>query len=244
MEYTLDELSRMVDHTNLHADASDDDMKKLCAEAKDYHFRMVAINQVQSKTCYDQLKGSDIDVGAAISFPLGQTSIESKVFDTEDAISNGANEIDYVINITQVKNGNFDYIENEMRQIVTACHNKNVLVKVIFETCYLSSNEIKNVAQIAKKVKPDFIKTSTGFGTKGATIENVKLMKECVGDEVAVKAAGGIRNSDDFLAMIAAGADRIGTSSGVKIINALKERMENDGINTIKIDRKYQKNMK
>lgn len=243
-QYTLDELSRLIDHTNLHAYASADDMKKLCQEAINYHFRMVAINQVQSKTCYDILKDTDIDIGAAISFPLGQTTIESKVFDTKNAIENGANEIDYVINITEVKNNNFDYIKQEMEQIVNVCHQNSVLVKVIFENAYLTKDEIKHVAEIAKVVKPDFIKTSTGFGPSGAKIEDVKLMKETVGDVVSVKAAGGIRNSDDFLAMIAAGADRIGTSSGVKIIESIKQRMVDDNIQTIKIDRKYQKNLK
>lgn len=244
LEYTLNELERLIDHTNLHAYASDNDMKKLCDEAKDYHFRMVAINQVQSKVCYNQLKDTDIDIGAAISFPLGQTTIESKLFDTKNAIENGANEIDYVINITEVKNNNFDYIKKEMSDIVKLCHDNSVLIKVIFENTYLTKDEIKHVAQIAKEVKPDFIKTSTGFGPSGAKVEDVKLMKDTVGDTVSVKAAGGIRNSDDFLAMIAAGADRIGTSSGVKIIDAIKQRMEYDHVNTIKIDRKYKKNMK
>jgi len=244
LKYTLDELSRLVDHTNLHAYASNTDMKKLCDEAKEYHFRMVAINQVQSNYCHSLLKDTDIDVGAAISFPLGQTSIESKVFDTKDAIKNGANEIDYVINITQVKNNNFDYIKDEMQQIVNVCHSNNVLVKVIFENCYLTSEEIKHVALIAKEVKPDFIKTSTGFGTGGAKVADVKLMKDTVGDDISVKAAGGIRNSDDFLAMVAAGADRIGTSSGVKIIDAIKQRMTDDNVDTIPVNRTFKKNFK
>ncbi|WP_338232182.1 deoxyribose-phosphate aldolase [Companilactobacillus muriivasis] len=244
LEYTLNELERLVDHTNLHAYASDADMVKLCDEAKDYHFRMVAINQVQSRVCYNELKDTDIDIGAAISFPLGQTTVESKLFDIKNALENGANEIDYVINITEVKNGNFAYIKDEMERIVKLCHDNSVLIKVIFENTYLTKDEIKHVAEIAKEVKPDFIKTSTGFGPSGAKIEDVKLMKEVVGNDVSVKAAGGIRNSDDFLAMIAAGADRIGTSSGVKIIDAIKQRMEFDHVDSIKIDRKYPKNMK
>ncbi|GAQ01107.1 deoxyribose-phosphate aldolase [Companilactobacillus farciminis] len=244
LEYTLNDLARMIDHTNLHAYASNEDMVKLCNEAKKYDFRMVAINQVQSKICSEQLKGTDIDTGAAISFPLGQTTVESKLFDIKDALKNGANEIDYVVNLTEVKNGNFDYVKDEMQQIVDLCHSKSVLIKVIFENTYLTNDEIKKLAEIAKEVKPDFIKTSTGFGPSGAKIEDVKLMKSVVGDEVSVKAAGGIRNSDDFLAMIAAGADRIGTSSGVKIINALKDRMEKDNVDVIKIDRNYEKNLK
>ncbi|MDF8368671.1 deoxyribose-phosphate aldolase [Weissella paramesenteroides] len=235
MKYTIDDFSQLIDHTNLHADASAVDMKKLCQEAKDYHFRMVAINQVQSKLCSEELADSDVHTGAAISFPLGQTTIASKVFDTRDAIHNGANEIDYVVNLTELKNGNWDYIKDEMTQITAICRENNVISKVIFENCYLENSEIEHLAQIAKEVKPDFIKTSTGFGTSGATVADVKLMKETVGDAVKVKAAGGIRNSDDFLALIAAGAERIGTSSGIKIINVLKERMTQDDVSYIEL---------
>lgn len=196
---------------------------------------MVAINEVQSEFCAQQLKGTDIDTGAAISFPLGQTTITCKLAETKDALQNGANEIDYVVNLTQVRAHNWSYIEDEMTQMVKLCRDHDVPCKVIFETCYLTKAEIKQLALIAKKVKPDFVKTSTGFGTAGAKVEDVKLMKENVGPDVKVKAAGGIRNTDDFLAMIAAGAERIGTSSGVKIIETLKQRFEKDGINAIEI---------
>ena len=235
MRYTIDEFARLIDHTNLHADATEEDMKKLCDEAKKYHFKMVAINEVQSEFCAQQLKGTDIDTGAAISFPLGQTTITCKLAETKDALQNGANEIDYVVNLTQVRAHNWSYIEDEMTQMVKLCRDHDVPCKVIFETCYLTKAEIKQLALIAKKVKPDFVKTSTGFGTAGAKVEDVKLMKENVGPDVKVKAAGGIRNTDDFLAMIAAGAERIGTSSGVKIIETLKQRFEKDGINAIEI---------
>ncbi|MBH9988982.1 MULTISPECIES: deoxyribose-phosphate aldolase [unclassified Lactobacillus] len=235
MKYTIDDFARLIDHTNLHADATEEDMKKLCDEAKKYHFKMVAINEVQSEFCAQQLKGTDIDTGAAISFPLGQTTITCKLAETKDALQNGANEIDYVVNLTQVRAHNWSYIEDEMTQMVKLCRDHHVPCKVIFETCYLTKAEIKQLALIAKKVKPDFVKTSTGFGTAGAKVEDVKLMKENVGPDVKVKAAGGIRNTDDFLAMIAAGAERIGTSSGVKIIETLKQRFEKDGINAIEI---------
>lgn len=235
MKYTIDDFARLIDHTNLHADATEEDMKKLCDEAKKYHFKMVAINEVQSEFCAQQLKGTDIDTGAAISFPLGQTTITCKLAETKDALQNGANEIDYVVNLTQVRAHNWSYIEDEMSQMVKLCRDHHVPCKVIFETCYLTKAEIKQLALIAKKVKPDFVKTSTGFGTAGAKVEDVKLMKENVGPDVKVKAAGGIRNTDDFLAMIAAGAERIGTSSGVKIIETLKQRFEKDGINAIEI---------
>ena len=159
---------------------------------------MVAINQVQSGLCAKLLSGTDIHIGAAISFPLGQTTIASKVFDTKDAIANGANEIDYVVNQTEIKAGNWDYIKDEMTQIVAACHEKDVTCKVIFENCYLNDDEKIKLCEIAKEVKPDYIKTSTGFGTGGATFDDVKLMKEHVGNEVKVKAAGGIRDAKTF----------------------------------------------
>lgn len=235
MKYTIDDFARLIDHTNLHADATEADMKKLCTEAKENHFKMVAINQAQSKFCAEQLAGTDIDTGAAISFPLGQTTIACKLAETKDAIENGANEIDYVVNLTQVRAHNWTYVEDEMRQMVDLCHEHQVPCKVIFENCYLTKDEIKQLALIAKRVKPDFIKTSTGFGTSGAKVEDVKLMKENVGPDVKVKAAGGIRNTDDFLAMIAAGAQRIGTSSGVKIIASLKKRFAEDKIDSIEI---------
>lgn len=235
MKYTIDDFAQLIDHTNLHADATEADMKKLCDEAKQFHFKMVAINQVQAKFCSTQLAGTDIDTGAAISFPLGQTTIASKVAETKEALANGANEIDYVVNLTQVKAHNWSYIEEEMTKMVAVCHDQQVPCKVIFENCYLTQDEIKQLALIAKKVEPDFIKTSTGFGTSGAKVEDVRLMKDTVGAKVKVKAAGGIRNTDDFLAMIAAGAQRIGTSSGVKIIAALKKRFTADNVTAIEI---------
>lgn len=237
MKYTLDDFARLVDHTNLQPYATKADMKKLCDEAKKYHFKMVAVNQVQSKFCSEQLKGTDIDTGAAIAFPFGQETIAAKVFDTKDAIANGANEIDYVINITELKAKNYDYIKKEMTEMVQVCHAHHIPCKVIFENCYLTKDEIKKLAEIAKEVKPDFIKTSTGFGTSGAKVEDVKLMKSVVGDDVKVKAAGGIRSSDAFLAMVRAGADRIGCSAGVPIIKALKQRMADDHVDSIEINR-------
>lgn len=221
--YTLDQLARFIDHTNLKADATNEDMKKLCAEASKYHFKMVAINQVQSQICAKELADSDINVGAAISFPLGQTSVEAKVYETQDAIKQGATEIDYVINLTELKAGNYAYLQDEMERIVEICRKQNVISKVIFENCYLTKDEIKKLCEIAKVVKPDFIKTSTGFGPSGATLEDVALMVSIVGNDVAVKAAGGIRDVDTFFAMIRNGAKRIGTSAGIKIIDDLRQ---------------------
>ncbi|MEG0958314.1 MAG: deoxyribose-phosphate aldolase [Erysipelotrichaceae bacterium] len=214
-------LAKMIDHTYLKPFATKQDMRRLCDEAKTYGFAMVAINSTQCAFCKEELKNSDVHVGAAISFPLGQTTIASKVFETRDAIANGADEIDYVINITELKAGNDDYIKDEMKQIVDVCREYNVISKVIFENCYLNKQEIIRLCQIAKIVKPDFIKTSTGFGTGSATLEDVILMKQQVGNEVRVKAAGGIRKLKDALEFIEAGAERIGTSNGIDIINAM-----------------------
>ncbi len=215
---TREQLCRLFDHTNLKAFATEEMFSTLCQEAKENHFAMVAINSAPVSFCKNLLKNTDVHVGAAISFPLGQTTIETKVFETVNAIQNGADEIDYVINIAELKNGNLTYLRREMEQIVNACHSRSVLCKVIFEICYLTEAEIKTMAEIAREVKPDFIKTSTGFGTSGATAEAVKLMKDTVGPEVKVKAAGGIRSWETCKAMIDAGAERIGTSSSLKIL--------------------------
>ena len=218
------DLAQMVDHTQLRAYAVKEDFEKLCKEAADYGFKMVAINSYPVELCSKLLKGTGVHVGAAIGFPLGQTTIENKVHETKQAIENGADEIDYVINIGKLKEKDYDYIEREMTEIVKACGEKNILSKVIFENCYLTDDEKIKVSEIAAKVKPDFIKTSTGFGTGGATLEDVKLMKSIVKDGVKVKAAGGIRDLDTFLAMVEAGAERIGTSAGIEIMNEYDKR--------------------
>ena len=218
----LEKLVKLFDHTYLKPYATEADMEKLCEEAKTYGFAMVAVNSVQTKRCKELLKGTDVHVGAAISFPLGQTTIETKVFETKDAIANGADEIDYVINITELKEGNYAYIKEEMHRIVAACREAGVIVKVIFENCFLTDEEKRVLCRIALEEKPDYIKTSTGFGTGGATLEDVKLMKSIVGDAVKVKAAGGIRDLATCLAMVEAGAERIGTSASIKITEEFK----------------------
>ena len=215
---TVEQLANMIDHTNLKAFADDAAFEKLCDEAKKYNFKMVAINPAQTVRCKKKLEGSPVHVGAAIGFPLGQTTLECKIFETKDAIEKGADEIDYVINVAELKNKNYDYIKKEMEEIVKICREAGKTSKVIFENCYLTDDEKRKVAEIAKEVKPDFIKTSTGFGTGGATVEDVKLMKSVVGDEVKVKAAGGIRDLKTALAMIEAGAERLGTSALVAIV--------------------------
>ena len=220
---TRDQLAKLFDHTLLKAFATKEDFKKLCEDAANMNCAMVAINPSPVKWCKEFLKGTDVHVGAAIGFPLGQTPIDVKVYETENAIKDGADEIDYVINVGELKQGNLEYIEEEMKAIVLTCKVNNVLSKVIFENCYLTKEEIKAVALIAKRVKPDFIKTSTGFGTGGALVEDVKLMKQTVGDEVGVKAAGGIRDWETCAKMIDAGASRIGTSSSLEILKGYDE---------------------
>lgn len=217
-------IARMIDQTLLKPFASDEDLAAFCKESDKYHFAMVAINSAPVTLCHEVLKDSDVHVGAAIGFPLGQTTIDVKCYETEKAIEEGADEIDYVINIGKLKSGNWDYIEEEMRRIVAICKKHNRLSKVIFENCYLNDDEKKHLCEIALRVRPDFIKTSTGFGTGGATVEDVRLMKSMVGDAIGVKAAGGIRSLDDALAMIEAGATRIGTSAGVKIVTEMNNR--------------------
>lgn len=219
---TIKEVAQMVDHTNLKAFATKADFQKLCDEAKEYGFKSVAINTYPVKMCREMLQGSDVLTGAAIGFPLGQMTIETKVAEASNAVKDGCQEFDYVLNVGKVKEHDYAYIENEMTQMVAVARKANICTKVIFETCYLTDEEIIEVAKIASRVKPDFVKTSTGFGTAGAKVEHVRLMKQYAGNDVQVKAAGGIRSWDDAKAMIEAGATRLGTSAGIKIIEDMK----------------------
>lgn len=220
---TKSQLAYHFDHTLLKADATPDQFEILCQEAKDNGFRMVAINSAPVSLCRSFLKDSPVHVGAAISFPLGQTVLEVKKLEIERAIAQGADEIDYVVNLTQVKTQNWGAVQEEMEQLTQLCRQHNTLIKVIFENCYLEKNEIKKLALMARDVKPDFIKTSTGFGTGGATVEDLVLMKQVVGDAVAVKAAGGIRSWAVCKEMLEAGAERIGTSSSLKILSEFEQ---------------------
>lgn len=216
------EIARMIDHTNLKRDVSNEQMLKTINECKEYHFHTIAVNSYQSKFCADELKGSDTDISAAIGFPLGQTTIETKLFETKNAIENGASEIDYVINVAEVKNGNYAYFESEMKQMVELCHSYGVPCKAILECDYLTKEELSKLCELSLKYLPDFLKTSTGFEST-AKIEDVKLIKSIVKDEIRIKAAGGIKSLNDLLAFYNAGATRFGTSSGVKIMNELTD---------------------
>ena len=224
MNLNTQSFAALIDHTLLKPDATKEQLERLCAEARHNGFAMIAINPYPVSMCSELLAGSEIGVGAAISFPLGQLTIDQKVNETRSAIADGATEIDFVVNITELKAGNRDYITEEMTQIVRACRDAQVVSKVIFENCYLTDEEKTSLANIALEVRPDFIKTSTGFGTGGATVSDVKLMKSIVGDAVQVKAAGGIRSLNDALTFIDAGATRIGTSSGVALVEEFSKR--------------------
>ena len=223
---SVKQLAGMIDHTFLKPFGTAENIEKLCDEARKYEFAMVAINPAEVETCVKLLEGSPVRVGAAIGFPLGQTTTECKAFETRDAIAKGATEIDTVINVRALQKGRLDIVKKEIEEMVAICRPAGVICKVILETCYLSDAEKETVCRIAKEAGVDFVKTSTGFGTAGATVEDVALMRRVVGPEIAVKAAGGIRDLDTALAMIKAGATRIGTSSGVTIVEAYKSAIK------------------
>lgn len=209
-------LARMIDHTLLRPDATYADFARLCAEAREHRFAMVAINPAPIPFCARELQGTEVGVGAAIGFPLGQMTAEVKVYETQDAIQKGATEIDFVINIVELKSGNQSFVADEIRRVVRACG--NVTSKVILETVYLTEDEKKLVCQMAVDAGATFVKTSTGFASMGATPEDVALMKSVVGNRAKVKASGGIRNLEQVAALITAGAERIGTSRSVELI--------------------------
>ena len=215
-------LAEMIDQTLLKPFVTLDDMKIHCETADKYGFKTVAVNNAVVEYCAGLLQNSRTVCDAAVSFPLGQCTLETKIFETNDVIEKGAKEVDYVVNIVELKSGNWEYIEKEMISIVNACNKNGVISKVIFENCYLNDDEKRILCQIALKVHPNFIKTSTGFGSGGATEEDIRLMKSVVGDEIKIKAAGGIRDLRTALSMIRAGASRIGTSCGTQIIDELK----------------------
>ncbi|MEO0071905.1 MAG: deoxyribose-phosphate aldolase [candidate division WOR-3 bacterium] len=219
-------LNKYIDHTLLRPEASVKDIRKLCAEAKRYKFATVFVNPSYVKLARMLLKGTDIKVGCAVGFPLGATTTAVKVFEAQEAVKNGAQEIDMVINIGRVKSKDFKYVESEIRKVVKAV--APIGVKVILETCLLTNQEKIKVAKLALKAGAQFVKTSTGFSTGGATIEDVKLLSKAVGGKIGVKASGGIRDYETALKMIEAGATRIGTSAGVQIITDAKKDLYNE----------------
>jgi len=217
-----EQLASMIDHTFLKPFGTAADIEKLCGEALRYRFAMVAVNPAETARCVELLKGSGVRTGAAIGFPLGQSTSETKAFETRDAIAKGAGEIDMVINVRALQAGDDARVLSEIADMAAACRPQGVISKVILETCYLSDAEKRRVCRMAREAGVDFVKTSTGFGTGGATVADIRLMREAVGPEMGVKASGGVRTLEDALAMIRAGATRIGTSSGVALVEALR----------------------
>ena len=209
-------LNKYIDHTILKATASSADVQKLCEEAIEHEFYSVCVNGCYVADAKHLLQGTDVKVAAVVGFPLGAMTTTSKVFEAKEAIENGASEIDMVINVAKLKDGEFDYVENEIRLIKEAIGN-NVL-KVIIETCYLTDEEKVKACELSLVAKADFVKTSTGFGTGGATYEDVKLMKSVVGDNAKVKASGGVRDKKTAQKYVDLGAERLGTSSGIEIV--------------------------
>lgn len=221
---TPEQLASMIDHTFLKPFGTPADIEKLCGEAVRYRFAMVAINPAETARCVGLLKGSGVRTGAVIGFPLGQSTPETKAFETRDAIDKGAGEIDMVINVRALQAGCDAYVLAEIADMAAVCRSRGVISKVILETCYLSDDEKRRVCRLACEAGVDFVKTSTGFGTGGATVADIRLMREAVGPAMGVKASGGVRTLADALAMVCAGATRIGTSSGVALVEELRAR--------------------
>ena len=209
-------LSKYIDHTLLQADATKEQIVELCKEAKEYDFASVCVNPSWIDVAKEELQGSDVKVCVVIGFPLGAMTKDAKVFEARDAIEKGADEVDMVIHIGKLKDGDDAYVTSEIKAIKEAVGDH--VLKVIIETCLLSDEEKARACLDAKQAGADFVKTSTGFSTSGATVEDVALMKKTVGEGVSVKAAGGVRTKEDMMAMIDAGADRIGTSRGVSLM--------------------------
>ena len=209
-------LNKYIDHTILKATASGTDVQKLCEEAIEHEFYSVCVNGCYVADAKQLLQGTDVKVAAVVGFPLGAMTTAAKVFEAKEAVENGASEIDMVINVAKLKDGEFKYVENEIRQIKEAIGD-NVL-KVIIETCYLTDEEKVKACELSLVAKADFVKTSTGFGTGGATYEDVKLMKSVVGNNAKVKASGGVRDKETAQKYVELGAERLGTSSGIDIV--------------------------
>ncbi len=216
MQYDKNYIASLIDHTLLKPQATKQDIIKLCEEAKKYGFFSVCVNPMYVNFCKDLLKDTKVKVCTVVGFPLGATTTAVKVFESEEAISSGADEIDMVINISALKSKDYNYVFEDIKAVREATKGK--VLKVIIETAYLNEEEKIKACELTKEAKADFVKTSTGFAPSGATVEDVSLMRKIVGNKMGVKASGGIRTIEDVLKMIEAGANRIGTSSSVEII--------------------------
>jgi len=214
------QIAKMIDHTLLKADATKEQVKTLCEEAKQYSFASVCVNPTWVQYASELLAGTEVKVCTVIGFPLGATTSATKAFETTNAIENGATEVDMVINIGALKDKNYELVKEDIKAVVDAAKGK-ALTKVIIETSLLTDEEKEKACVLAVEAGTDFVKTSTGFSTGGATVEDIALMRKTVGPDIGVKASGGVRSSEDTEKMIAAGATRIGASSGVAIVNGL-----------------------
>ncbi|MFP4015404.1 MAG: deoxyribose-phosphate aldolase [Halanaerobiales bacterium] len=216
------DMAKMIDHTMLSPVSTVEDIKKLCQEADKYDFASVCVNPIFVPLAVKLLGKSSVKITTVIGFPLGANMAESKAFETRNAIKNGAQEIDMVMNLGAFKSGAFDLVQADIKAVVdatkTAGVSSDIIVKVILETGYLEKDEIIQACTIAKNAGADFVKTSTGFGPRGASLEDISLMRKTVGRDVGVKASGGIKNFNEALAMLDAGANRIGASAGVAIV--------------------------
>jgi len=212
------DLAHLIDHTLLDPAATRADIDRLCAEAKEYGFAAVCVNPAWVRRAYENLAGSEVKVASVIGFPLGAATTEVKVLETQRALRDGALEIDMVINVGRLKSGLYLWVGDEIRKIAEVCHEGGAITKVIIETSLLSDEEKVVACRLAREAGADFVKTSTGWGAGGATVADVTLMRTTVGPEMGVKASGGIRTAEDVIAMIRAGATRIGASAGVKIV--------------------------
>lgn len=214
------EINRYIDHTLLRPTATEDDIIRLCEEAREYNFKCVCVNGSFVGLAHEKLKDTEVGVCAVVGFPLGAMSTEAKVYEATQAVKDGATEIDMVINIGALKSKQLQQVEQEIRAIKQAIGDK--VLKVILETCYLTSEEINLGSQLAVNAQADYVKTSTGFGTAGASEEGIELMKKAVAGKAKLKASGGIKNLDTALFYIELGVERIGTSSGVSIVKEME----------------------
>lgn len=216
-------VASLIDHTLLKPEATASDIRKLCAEARQYNFAAVCVNAYWVSLVASELKGTAVKVCTVVGFPLGATTTASKVAEAAEAIRNGATEIDMVVNVGELRAGNLEAVEADIRAVVEASHAGKAIVKVIIETALLTKEQKVAACAAAKVAGADFVKTSTGFSTAGATAEDVALMRQTVGEEMGVKASGGIRTLEDFRKMVAAGATRVGASASVAIVQAAGE---------------------
>lgn len=222
---TEKKLNKYFDHTLLKPEATPEQIDALCKEAISSDFYSVCVNSCYVPQVFKALSGSDVKTCSVVGFPLGACSTETKSFETKNACENGASEVDMVINVGMLKSGKHEYVKDDIADVVKTAHSFDALVKVIIETCLLSDDEIIKACELSEAAGADFVKTSTGFNSGGAKVSDVRLMKKTVGDRLKVKASGGIRDLETVEAMIEAGADRIGASAGVSIMEEFKGRI-------------------